>query len=862
MCISTNWGRFCRVLLLAWAVLCLPPHGAKAQKPPAPSSFASMSALPGWVPTFDEEFNGKHLDAKKWTPADAPPNVQELPLQYYTPDALTLAGGVLTIHTEQRPFRGYDYSSGDLSSLNKFAQLYGRFEARCRFPRTPGTWPAFYLLPASGAWPPEIDVCEFIGRDAECVYLTNHWPDGFGGRLMNSHRIHDPSEDWSQWHVYTVEWGPGTVRWFVDGVLRATSYDHVADVPMYLRLNTAVGGHFAGPPDAFGWPQEFQIDYVRVWRRPTGPRPVLGVTEVVPKAPAPIVSGQSPAPPAFAPVQPPQAGWEQGDTLAVLLLLLLGALARRSGRQQPTTTALLAVAVGISALHYLSWRVGVIHWAAWGVALPLFLAELFGILQVIGFHYTVWPRPQPRLQTHEDPTRRPVFVLIPTVNEGAEIVGPTIQGALAARARFLEEHPDGAVTIAVCNDGLVAGYSGWAGVESLAADMGVACLTRTVSGGAKAGNLEHARQALGATGDALVVIFDADMVAEPEFLVQTVPPFADWSVGWVQTGQYYRNLENPVARWAHDQQRVFFEALCPGKATLNACFICGTNVVLRAEALDEIGGLPQNSITEDFAASVLLHGRWRSLYLTDVLATGLGPLDLPSYFAQQGRWATGTFGVLRREWRRIIFRDGGLTPAQRVQYLLSGTHYAAGLGSVIFVLAPLLYLLAGVNAIQGADLPDFLRHFLPFWLLSQLAFWYAAGKRRHWCGAALGFGSSPTLLASLLTVILGRRIGFAVTGKRRRAVSPLRALLPHVWGVVACLAGLGAALSSRGPLVAVSALWVFYTLLMLCAMLWLGFADWRTGQREAEEAPDAPTVPNAIQIIADAKRERRSTEEK
>lgn len=845
--LDTVWAIFCLLLLLY-------PSGAWAQKRAEPSFRTPAMTLPDWTPTFDEEFNGTRLDPKKWTAADAPPNLQELPLQYYRPDEATVAHGVLTIRTEQRSYRGYDFVSGDISSLNKFAQCYGRYEVRCRFPRTAGTWSAAYLLPASGMWPPEIDVCEFIGQDPQTVYLTNHWPDGFGGRQMHSFHYHDMAADWSQWHVYTIEWEPGIVRWFVDGVPRISSTQHVADVPMYLRLNTAVGGRFAGRPDAFGWPQVFQIDYVRVWRRPGGPKPVLGVTAA---APPPVVQA-APPPPAAAPAEPPGAGWEAGDSLAVLLLLLLGALAVRSEPRQPTTTALLAVAVGLSALYYLFWRIGVINGAAWGIALPLFGAELFGIVQVLGFHYTVWPRPQPRFQVHEDPTRRPVFILIPTVNEGTEILTPTIQGALSARARYLEAYPHGQVTIAVCNDGQIAGYTDGAAVERLAVTLGVECITRTVSGGAKAGNLEYARQSLGATGDALVVIFDADMAAEPEFLLQTIPPLADWSIGWVQTGQYYRNLENPVARWAHDQQRVFFQTLCPGKAALNACFICGTNVVIRAEALDEIGGLPQDSITEDFAASVLLHGRWRSIYLPGVLATGLGPPDLPSYFAQQGRWAVGTFEVLRRHGHRLLWGGDGLTPAQRLQYLLSGTHYAVGLTSVIFLLAPLLYLLGGVSALRGADLPTFLRHFLPFWLLSQLAFWYASDRTLHWRGTVLGFGSSPTLLGSLLAALLGRRVGFVVTGKTRRAgASPGRALLPHACAALVCLAALGAALGGSGPLVVLSVFWVLYSLLMLAALLRLGVADWLAAQREAEDTFPAPSGPNAIQIIAEAKRERR-----
>lgn len=826
-------------------VLLLPVSRLQAQamtRHPLPSHIPSR---PGWTLTFDDEFDGTALDGSKWTATRAPANVQEHPLQYYRPEDVSVGQGILTIRTEQQSYQGFAYTSGEISSLNKFAQLYGRYEVRCRFPQTRGVWSAAYLLPASGVWPPEIDIAEFIGRDPQCLYLTNHWAGPFG-REMHNNFCRDPAMDWAQWHTYVVEWKPREIRWYVDGILRGISNEGVASVPMYVRLNTAVGGYFAREPDPTGWPQEFQIDYVRVWQRHGGPAPVLGRT-----APDMIAVD------ATTPPQAP-ASWEGADTLAVFLLFLLWMTARRLGLRQPTTVALLALTVGGTSCYYLTWRVSVINWAAWPVALTLLAAEVFGILQALGFQYTVWPRPAPTLHTHEDPTHRPLFVLIPTVNEGPAILESTIRGAQSARDCYLEAFPHGQVTIAVCNDGRVAGVPEWEQIEALTERLGVACITRTSGGGAKAGNIEQARQSLDATGDALLALFDADMVPEREFLLRTIPPFGDWHVGWVQTGQYYRNQDNPVARWAHDQQMVFFQTLCPGKAALNALFLCGTNVVVRAQALDEIGGLPQDSVTEDFAASVLLHGRWRSVYLPDVLATGLGPPDLPAYFAQQGRWATGTFDVLRRQGRRLITGEDGLTPAQRIQYLLSGTHYLCGLCAVIYALAPLLYLLGGVSALQGADVPSFLRHFLPFWLSSQLAFWYATGRRRHWRGLVLGFGSFPVLIASLFTAVIGRRVGFAVTAKQRRQAGSWRPLLPHLFGLLACLAGLTAALSTQGPLVFISALWVLYTLVMLCAMLWLGYQDQRGERPEAAEIAEPPRVPTAIEIIANAKRERQS----
>ena len=169
----------------------------------------------------------------------------------------------------------------------------------------------------------------------------------------------------------------------------------------------------------------------------------------------------------------------------------------------------------------------------------------------------VWPWPPPEIERSEDPTGYPIFIFIPTVNEGVAILRPTLEGVIAARDTYLARYPHGRVTIVVCNDGRVAKGADWEETDMLTQELGVCCVTRTIGGGAKAGNIENARQDLQATGDALLVIFDADQVAKPDFLLKTIPPFRDPKMGWVQTGQYYANLDNPVSRWADDQQSMF-----------------------------------------------------------------------------------------------------------------------------------------------------------------------------------------------------------------------------------------------------------------------------------------------------------------
>ena len=517
----------------------------------------------------------------------------------------------------------------------------------------------------------------------------------------------------------------------------------------------------------------------------------------------------------------------------ILATLFMGAaivFTKRVNRDQ-ATTMLLVLSVGVATIDYLSWRFAVTNWQGWWISIPLLFAEVLGGQHVLGFQLTIWPWSPPRVEWGVDPTGFPVFIFIPTVNEGSTILRPTLEGAIAARDAYLKKYPYGKVTIVVCNDGRVAKTANWQETEMLAKEMGVTCITRIVGGGAKAGNIENARQKLQAVGNSLIVIFDADQVAKPDFLLKTIPPFRDTKMGWVQTGQYYANLNNPISRWADDQQSMFYNLLSPGKASLNAAFICGTNVVIRAAALDQIGGLPQDSVTEDFAASISLHPFWHSIYLTDILATGLGPLDIQSYLKQQSRWAMGTLGVFRTHWRDILLpKKHGLRIEQRVQYFLACTHYLHGLRDLIYVVSPILFIVTGIPAVRHATLGEYFWHFIPYFLLSSISLWYSARDITGVRGIIISFGSFPVLIESLLSVILRRKVGFSVTSKQRSKKRSLQYLWIYVVVFLLCVFSLFWATQTRGlqqTSLFISVIWILYSMMMLSSFFWLNFKDIR-----------------------------------
>jgi beta-glucanase (GH16 family) len=162
---------------------------------------------------------------------------------------------------------GRSYSSGLLTSRGSFAQLYGVFEIRAKTPRGKGLWPAFWLLPANGSWPPEIDVLEILGDNPQKLYAS--WHSNVGGIHSSETKainVPDTSEDF---HTYSVYWTKDEIEWFFDDVQIAskpTPQDF--HQPMYMLVNLAVGGGWPGPPDASTpFPAKYTIDWVRVYER-------------------------------------------------------------------------------------------------------------------------------------------------------------------------------------------------------------------------------------------------------------------------------------------------------------------------------------------------------------------------------------------------------------------------------------------------------------------------------------------------------------------------------------------------------------------------------------------------------------------
>ncbi len=186
----------------------------------------------------------------------------------------SIASGVLTISatpiTERvAPFLGKQrFASGCITTELTHWQQYGYFEIRARMPKGRGFWPAFWLLPKSAAWPPEIDVFEGTGAKPTNVHLGVI--EKQRGR-PGSRWVKDVVDTTDGFHVYAAEWTADDVIFSIDGKEQFRAGSHRIHEPMYMLVNLAVGskdpGFIPDPDESTPWPGQFQIDYVRAYSR-------------------------------------------------------------------------------------------------------------------------------------------------------------------------------------------------------------------------------------------------------------------------------------------------------------------------------------------------------------------------------------------------------------------------------------------------------------------------------------------------------------------------------------------------------------------------------------------------------------------
>ncbi|HEV8666787.1 MAG TPA: glycosyltransferase [Candidatus Paceibacterota bacterium] len=413
----------------------------------------------------------------------------------------------------------------------------------------------------------------------------------------------------------------------------------------------------------------------------------------------------------------------------------------------------------------------------------LITGEVFHIWQVLSFLYTVWETEHTFVR--DESFAPPVDVFITVAGEPVELVEKTVAAARAMDYPNFEIH--------ILNDGFVAGKDNWRDIETLAATYGVHCITRTVPGGAKAGNINNA---LRLTNNPLVAIFDADHVPHPSFLQKTAAYFVDRSVGFVQTPQFYKNYnENYLTKSSWEQQELFFGPICKGKNRLNAATMCGTNMLISRAALLEVGGMCAESIAEDFVTGLLMHAQgYASVYHPEVLAEGLATEDLLTYSKQQFRWARGALDVIFR-YNPLFMR--GLSLPQKIQYLSSASFYLSGVFVVIDAMLPIIYLYTGMVPVQ-IDGMLLAAVFLPYLFFTLYVIQRTSNFTFTFPSLGFSMGSFNIQLKALWKAVTFQKSGFSITEKSKATGNFLPLVKWHIAYIVVALIGVPFALVREG----------------------------------------------------------------
>ena len=254
---------------------------------------------------WSDEFDGTSLDTSNWT-IDIGNGCPDLcgwgnnELQYYRPENVSVTGGNLILTAREQTYGGNSFTSGKVHTRNKQFFLYGRMEMRAKIPTGGGMWPAFWMMPQDdvyGGWAAsgEIDIME-AANGTTWVGGALHYGGSYPENTSTSGTYSLGGANFADdFHIYAVEWELDTIRWYVDGVLFMTRtssqwYSNGApgnprapfDQDFYIILNAAVGANYTGclSPGCItaDLPQEYIIDYVRVYQETGNEAPTVTIT--------------------------------------------------------------------------------------------------------------------------------------------------------------------------------------------------------------------------------------------------------------------------------------------------------------------------------------------------------------------------------------------------------------------------------------------------------------------------------------------------------------------------------------------------------------------------------------------------------
>jgi cellulose synthase (UDP-forming) len=355
----------------------------------------------------------------------------------------------------------------------------------------------------------------------------------------------------------------------------------------------------------------------------------------------------------------------------------------RSRRLAAQDFSLLTLACGIL---YLAWLGQLVfHTRGWQDFL-FFAAEILAFLLLVFLAFDIW-----RLRFHRPEglpieTYFPVDIFVTYCGEPYDVIKTTLQSV-----NRIDYQP---VQVYVLDD------KGSSQVAALSQSLGFHYLSRPMAGlpqqDNKSGNLNFG---LSQSKGELILVLDADQVPQPDILSRMVGFFRLPNIAYVQSKQAFC-LPNGDPFYNRDE--IFYEVVQSSNDQANAVISCGSGVIYRRQALEELGGFTTWNIIEDLTTSYELLSRgWKGIYFPYALSRGLAPSTLAGVYRQRFQWCLDTM--------RLFFWDNplkkrGLALTQKFHFLMIMFCYlVSGLVFPVFYLIPLLTYWQGYSCVQSQE---------------------------------------------------------------------------------------------------------------------------------------------------------------
>ena len=553
--------------------------------------------------------------------------------------------------------------------------------------------------------------------------------------------------------------------------------------------------------------------------------------------------------------------WEQQLFVSVCLILA-AVIGNRVTKSEAATLAIAALSI-LSSTRYIYYRVT----STFGLGMEsgpqpptldmffmliLLTAEGYAyLIMILGYFQTIRPlrrTPAPLPANPEDwPT---VDVFVPTYNEPLSVVRYTVWAAMNI------DWPAEKMHVHILDDGRREEF------RKFATQAGCGYITRTNNAHAKAGNIN---QALAKTDGEYVAIFDCDHVPTRSFLQMTVGWFLrDSRLAMLQTPHHFyspdpfeRNLRQ--FRRIPNEGELFYGLIQDGNDLWNATFFCGSCAVLRRTAIEEIGGIAVETVTEDAHTSLRMQIRgWNTAYINIPQAAGLATESLSSHVGQRIRWARGMIQILRID--NPLTRKK-LKLGQRFCYFNAMIHFLYAVPRLLFLTSPLVFLLLGHRNIRGYSF-TIMAYALSHVVLSNLSNSRIQGKFRHsFWNEVYEAVLAPYILLPTMMALLNPRLGkFNVTAKgglvpksffdRKIAWPYIVLLLLNILGLLAAVPMLIHGGSAIAGTVAMNVIWTVYNIIILGAACAVAFESeqHREHVRVALQIPVDLQLPNAARL--------------